>query len=196
MAQSDGSDLLPEKRHRLLALQPELRREYAHVLPDGVLLFRCIACETVYPLSHFARNDQRRYGIKASCRACIRRLRPREQHEPDPEVTRKWCIACGAHHPIAAFYVDRSQPDGYSRSCRALANRRRHALAEARHHTQVQLRRREQTLRLCGELGIDYPGHDIKRCTRCQEVKPLQEFVGEWNRVDRKRSVCRDCHTG
>lgn len=194
MAQSDGSDLLAEKRHRLLALQPELRDAYPHALPAGTLLFRCRTCQRTYPLTHFARNDQRRYGIRPDCRACRAATRPRDLHDPDPEQTHKVCPVCHRRRRVAAFSLSRHQPDGYAPACRDCAKARKQAHADARHHDRVAVHRRERTIQLCATLGIDVPDHDLKRCTRCREVKPIDEFVNDWTRADRKKSICLDCH--
>lgn len=195
MTLSDGSDLDLTRRQRVLDLQGALKDEYPHALPPGTLLFRCPHCEQVYPLSHFPRNDQRRYGVRTICRACLRDSRPRERHDPDPATTRKRCRWCRVERPTAAFYVDRSQADGYGAGCRACVQARRREVLAARHFDQVVVERREQTLKLCAELGVDYPGYDILRCLKCGEVKPLSECINDWRYASRKKPVCRDCHT-
>lgn len=195
MAQSDGSDLHPTHRQRLRETQLELWAEYRSSLPPGTLLFRCERCTWVYPLNHFPRNHQRRYGVRPICRACLRDSRPRERHDPDPEVTEKTCPLCRTRRPITAFWIDRSQADGYSPWCRPCTQARREGRAAGRHYDDVTTRRREETLRLCAELGIDYPDHDILRCRYCGEVKPVSEFVNDWRYATRKRTVCLHCHT-
>lgn len=194
MAQADGRDLDPAKRQRLRDLQWGLSKAYPHFLPLGTLLFRCEHCAHVYPLNHFARNHQRYYGIKTLCRACLRERRPRERHAPDPEVIEKRCRYCRTVWPIDKFWINRSQPDGYSPGCRACAQVRRESAVADHHHDDVLVARREQTVRLCGELGIDYPGYDIMRCRQCGEVRPLAEFSNDWSYATRKKPRCLDCH--
>lgn len=193
MARSDGSDITLSKRQRLYDLQPELTRDYPLALPRGTLLFRCVACRQIYPLNHFGRNTQRRYGIRAQCRRCRRTERDPTRTAPDPAMTDKKCRACARRRPVEAFHRNRRGADGYARMCRACTNQRRQARAQARHHDQVVRRRYEQTLRLCGQLGIDYPGHDIKQCPYCARVQPIDEFANDWTRADRKHTACRDC---
>lgn len=194
MARSDGSDIELNKRQRIYDLQPELRAEYPLELPKGTLLFRCGDCGHIYPLTNFSRNSQRRYGIRANCRSCRRLERDPGRTEPDPDITAKDCPDCGTTLPIRAFYIDLHTQDGYSTRCRECARRRKQARVDARSHAEVAQRRHEQTLRLCGQLGIDYPGYHIKQCSRCEAVKHINEFVNQWDQADRKRSVCRDCH--
>lgn len=190
MAKVDGSDLAPDKRLRILSLQSDLIKEYPHALPAGTLLMRCKTCRGIFPLSSFSRNAERRYGVRETCRLCRRKERPAVRNAPDVSLTHKWCHHCKVSHPISAFYRDRSQPDGHSRWCREAAIERRHALQDEAHHDTVLIARHNQTLRLCSEEGIDYPGHDIKKCSSCGKIKHIDEFVNDWARKDRKKSTC------
>lgn len=194
MAKVDGSDLEPSKRLRILGLQSELLNDYPAVLPPGTLLMRCKKCQGVFPLSNFSRNAERKYGVRETCRQCRRKERPAVNNAPDTTLKEKWCHRCKVCHPISAFYRDRSQPDGYSRWCREAAIERRQALQRGSHYDNVAISRHNQTLRLCSEEGIDYPGHDIKKCSACGLIKHINEFVNDWTRRDRKKAICLECH--
>lgn len=194
MARSDGSDIVQTKRQRLLNLQDALKRAYPTKLPADTLLFRCDHCGKTRPLNHFARNDQRYYGIRPVCRACRRVTRPKEQHEPDPSIIEKYCRHCHTKKSITEFWINRGQPDGYSIWCSSCARARRTELSTDRHYNSALIARREHTLKLCGELGIDYPGYDIMRCLSCNKIKPVNEFINDWSYVSRKKSICRNCH--
>jgi len=196
MARSDGADLLPHKRLKLLELQPELREAYGHYLPEGVLLLRCHDCGHVLPLNHYSRNDQRRYGVRQICRACRRVRRRPLDCPPDPTLKEKRCRVCCHVKPIAAFARHRRQADGYTNVCRQ-CGRDRKAMTKSQYtYESVLDYRREQTIRTAGLLGIDCPEFDIKQCSTCRQVFVLDAFEFDTSRADWRRPQCHACHRG
>lgn len=196
MARSDGTDLLPHKRLRLLELQPELREAYGHHLPDGVLLLQCNDCNQILPLNHYSRNNQRRYGVKQICRACRRRYRCPLDCPPDPTLKEKRCRVCRRVKPVESFAKHRQQVDGYTKVCRQCDRDRKAATHSQYTPESVMDYRREQTVRVAGLLGIDCPDVDIKQCSACHGVFVIEAFEFDASRADWHRSQCQACHRG
>lgn len=196
MARSDGSDLLPKKRAVLLDRQPVLRALYGHVLPDDVLLLDCQDCGYILPLNHFSRNAQRLYGVVQTCRTCRRSKRNNLDCPPDPTITEKRCRVCRQTKPIAAFAHSRRHSDGYLTRCRRCDRDRKNQATAMMSLDTVRAYRREQTIRLSGQLGIDCPTFDIKQCSRCQYVFTPAAFSYDFSRADWLHSNCEACRRG
>src|SRR5258708_21367574 len=92
----------------------------------------------------------------------------------------KWCPQCQQYLPRDEFYRNASQSDGlapYCKPCWREFCRVRHA----RLHGGMQDKR-------CGQQR-----EETKRCTRCQEVKPVSDFYKSDQWIDGLQLYCKKC---
>jgi len=85
----------------------------------------------------------------------------------------KHCTACNTEKPESEFYRDRSRPDGLNWRCKPC-----HRL----HIADVAMR-----------PPRNLAPEGMKRCQRCKETKPLDQFFADKNQYDGKQRACRDC---
>ena len=92
----------------------------------------------------------------------------------------KWCPQCQQYLPRDEFYRNAAQSDGlapYCKPCWREFCRVRHA----RLREGMQDKRRRQ------------PKEETKRCSRCQEVKPVSDFYKSDQWIDGLHVYCKKC---
>lgn len=97
---------------------------------------------------------------------------------PRSTRTTKRCAACGLTKPIDQFHRDRSRPDGRVSACRTCAN--------AMHATYLAARRAPKPTPETLPPGA-------KRCTDCQQIKPLSDYTPVKRNTDGRSNRCRAC---
>lgn len=90
----------------------------------------------------------------------------------------KKCSKCGTTQPIEEFWKNKYMPDGHYSVCRTCASKLRYG------DGGVNLERKRENERLRKQ--------GIKKCSRCSENKPLEEF--STLRGSRLCSFCKACN--
>lgn len=86
----------------------------------------------------------------------------------------KHCKACGLEKPTTEFHKDRSKTDGLNFYCKPCARERTNRFASRPPRVQTA-------------------PEGFKRCPRCEQRKPLEEFHASQNSFDGKAKVCKQC---
>ena len=89
----------------------------------------------------------------------------------------KRCSRCGQVKPLSEFHKHAGHRDGRSSRCKVCRQ-------ESRYPDAVKNRRAKQRLDDAG----------MKRCWRCQRVKPLSDFFNNSSEHDGVTSMCKICH--
>jgi hypothetical protein len=111
-------------------------------------------------------------------------------------MTYKRCRTCGHDKPTTEFHRSATAKDGLQSSCkpcqiaRAREYRQRQAV-ERRVRKQAQIKAAESRALLRAQPVP--PGH--KRCGKCHEVKPFEDFNLRRSSPDGRQSYCRACYS-
>lgn len=177
---------------------------------------RCTQCGEVRPLEEFPRDKSKRDGRKSRCRVCNakhdRERRwakkgipesawPRLHQEVEARATRrnsipngfKVCARCNEAKPLEEFPPDKRKRDGRDSWCHVCHARRcREAYWAEKGIPESEWPRLHQEVDTRAARRDSIPD-GLKRCSRCDEVKPLAEFSPDQDRRDGRRSECRVC---
>lgn len=89
----------------------------------------------------------------------------------------KWCPKCQQYLPRDEFYLNAAQSDGLAPYCKACWRE----FCRVRHARLMQDKHRAQQR------------EDTKRCSRCQEVKPVSDFYKSDQWIDGLHVYCKKC---
>lgn len=87
-------------------------------------------------------------------------------------IQSKTCTKCGADKPLSEFHIQKAGKHGRSAWCKDC----------------VEQRRRDRTI----TRRENVPADAKKECTRCREVKPIEDFYLGCGRYGRQQ-MCRGC---
>ena len=132
----------------------------------------CARCDRDMPVSEFGENRSRPDGRQAYCRACFLDYRA-VSHVPVTKTAppKKRCEKCRVVKPIDDFRDDGRRQDGRARWCRPC---------------------HDEWLGARWGRRPEIP-EGMKRCSRCREVKPVEEFFRNAARHDGLTSYCKVC---
>ncbi len=169
--------------------------EFEENCPEGTLFFRCNDCKTVRPIYYFHKHNKQWFGILESCTDCTR-VKRNSAGGKKPASYLKWCISCEQDKPKSEFHRDRNSRDGLNAACRSchLSRTRRYREALSADPERVSQFRRKQTIRTAFEHNLPVPDMDIKACSKCKEIKPIDEFYNATSSSDGKNHRCISCH--
>ena len=85
----------------------------------------------------------------------------------------KLCQACNTEKPETEFYRDRSRSDGLNWRCKPC--------------------HKEHIAHLAMQPPRNPPPEGMKRCQRCKETKPLDEFFANKGEYDGHARMCKPC---
>jgi len=152
---------------------------------------RCGICAETKAVGEFYRNKTTRDGLQYACKPCWlllceqrrRKLGMKPRHGPprrgrfyDLPAGHKYCAKCQQIKPEEQFYLVRS--DGHERCawCKPCAT------------ADQERRRRAKGIKPKVDTS------DTKRCPRCGETKPLDQFSRDPRRPRGINSYCRPCY--
>lgn len=123
---------------------------------------RCPSCSTVKPVTDFYTNPKRSDGLSSYCKECARAnsLKTERVYAPvvvTEFVTEKRCRRCNETKPSADFYANNQKADGLASYCKACALEYARVLQAAKPKKSR-------------------PPEGVKKCSRCKEIKPVDEF--------------------
>lgn len=139
--------------------------------PATPLSKRCTKCGKVKSLDEFHRDSRQADGRFCWCKLCKRRPATVARQADTESLTARGerrCAACKLPKPLSEYAVNSGSPTGLHHTCRECV---------------AEQARQDST-----PLG--------KRCTKCDLIKPLDQF---WRRKDRpdgpggRTPKCRDC---
>lgn len=155
---------------------------------------RCTKCGEEKPREIFGKSSRNKSGLRTECNDCRRvyrqenteKLSEKARHNYASKAARetiltpleKQCIQCLEVKPSDAFTPHKGNLDGLNSTCKSCRNVR-----ETAH-------RREQGM-LPHNYNIAKDG--IKRCSRCEQLKPVDAFGKDKNRSDGLFPHCFDC---
>jgi hypothetical protein len=85
----------------------------------------------------------------------------------------KLCQACNTEKPETEFYRDRSRSDGLNWRCKPC--------------------HKEHIAHVAMQPPRNPPPEGMKRCSRCKEMKSVDEFFADKNRYDGRQQYCMTC---
>ena len=152
---------------------------------EGLKEKRCSKCSTVKPLADFPARKRNPDGTEGVCRVCTaerakalsqRHAQDLMQRSPEDLPRDKSCSGCGLVKPLTEFNLNKSRQDGREgrcKSCRGQARRRQYA-AYSQKPPDAALQE--------------------KRCSVCDQIKPVAQFFRESRRPDGYNRRCKACH--
>lgn len=99
-------------------------------------------------------------------------MHPQSTALPSIVPTEKRCSTCHAIKAPTQFCRNRTQPDGLNNVCRMCAK---------------EYDRRQREKLPPDELPTE------KTCRRCGQTKPIEDFVKRGDRIEMRRSLCKEC---
>lgn len=132
---------------------------------------KCSKCHIVKPFNEFYPNKGFKGGVGYECRDCTKE-RQKRIAVLVPASGERVCNICGQSKPLHEFDKDKRTYDGARSYCKA---------CQGSHKTRNRTRRKEN-------LG------DVKRCLKCDELKPLEAFSKRRGRSDGLDSYCKECN--
>lgn len=170
----------------------------------------CPQCKTSKPYGEFRHHKGRTDGLDSWCKLCRREgapgrtYRPRSGgliSSPEGEFSKK-CPVCEKVKPVSEFNRNKAKPDGIESWCRN-CNRKTSDPEILAKLDQRQTRRHldfENRLRYRPRILIEdeLPAVDdsvilVKKCSKCEEVKPLASFYKNRIRKDGHEGYCKIC---
>jgi len=154
----------------------------AKLLRDGYKVItekKCASCCKVKPADEFSRNPYSDDGKDSRCKACKKerdaQRKANLQRDGYKVITEKRCSKCGETKSADGFYKDARSDDGKASHCKACEKER---IAQLK----VKL------------LRDGYKVITEKRCSKCGETKPADEFGNSARGTDGKASHCKACN--
>ena len=139
---------------------------------------KCSKCGKVKILDEFSKKSSSKDGKDSRCKSCRKEYYAQQktilQRDGYKVITEKKCSVCGEVKPADEFYKDARSKDGKRSQCKS---------CEKEHNAQ-----RTAILQRDGYKVITE-----KKCSKCGEVKPADEFGKNPNSKDGKRSWCKSC---
>lgn len=141
----------------------------------------CSKCGIMKPLNAFHKKSGRVNQYQSYCKPCCT-IYLREQrkslatrHITPSSIT---CLKCQETKEITDFYRDSSNISGYMSVCKSC------------HSKQMYIKYREKH----GEVrGTTFNDGTARRCTRCKEIKPFEEFVKRGPKRGGYGTECKAC---
>lgn len=134
----------------------------------------CGKCGRTKSVDQFSRDRSNKDGLAAWCKACWKEFRATVDYDVDPTVREKRCSKCKFIKPVNQFGAYRKSKDGLGPWCKPCA----------REHNRERARR----------LNYDVDSTLIeKRCGKCKEIKPVDQFDRHRGRKDGFQTRCRVC---
>lgn len=160
-------------------------------------LKHCRKCDRILPLEAFGQNRPKTDGLESDCKECKQRrniaYREKARNGETGEVKRrqeercflaqyklKRCCKCKFIFPHEHFWKNAGTPDGFIPTCKDCFRTSRQLKGAL--ECEFQVAEREELARL-----------GKKRCSRCNEIKPISEFSYLHCTWDKKNVVCRPC---
>ncbi len=157
--------------------QPTESIRHQQLQRPGQAMKRCKQCGELKPLELFPKTPNTKDGRLNRCRDCdneqVRRQRAARLAHPLKAPAPKACVRCGKIQPPEMFQRDGDRSDGLSAKCKTCIREQRTARAASRR--------------------IAPPLDGVKRCARCQQIKPLESFGLRPDTRDGRDTRCKDC---
>lgn len=101
----------------------------------------------------------------------------------DPNATHKICVCCETLKPMCDYHNSKNSADGKVSRCKDCINNR------VKRVNYENLRLKNEPTR--EDVIASYGGE--KRCTRCKEIKPLEDFYNNKRSKDGLTYRCAEC---
>ncbi len=182
----------------------------------------CADCEQTKPITEFYRDINSKDGHQRVCRSCALAMNndyiSRLQNHPDREqkvaahrrkqtvrvcienglpipneaddADVKQCSRCQYVRSLDEFYANRRALDQKASRCMHCNKGRQQGSPEEVAHV-----RHQQTLKVLAKHGLSHPGHDVKECSQCEFIHPLEAFSNNRKNLDGKEYCCRGCRS-
>lgn len=183
---------------------------------------RCAGCEQTKPITEFYRDINGKDGHQRLCRSCaaalnndyITRLLDHPDREEkviahrrkqtvrvciehglpipaeDDNADVKQCSRCQCVRSLDEFYANHRALDQKGSRCIQCNKGRQQGTPEEVAHV-----RQQQTLKVLAKHGLSHPGHDVKECSQCGFIHPLEAFSNNRKNLDGKEYYCRGCRS-
>ena len=142
---------------------------------DSTVLEKCCSrCKEIKPADQFNRDRKNKDGLQAWCKPCWTEHRASVDHDVDPTVREKLCSRCKEVKPVGRFSSYRTAKDGLCSWCKDCVN--------------------EHGRERSGKLNYDVdPTLREKHCSRCKEIKPVDQFDRQRRSRDGLQHRCKSC---
>lgn len=111
----------------------------------------------------------------------------------------KKCTKCGEVKPLYEFYNHKSHSDGKTSRCvsciksahsdREYMDRRNKMRTDARLSKLVEVKKSN----VWRDMQVEFAKKGLKKCSKCEEVKSIDEFSNRKANSDGKRGQCKEC---
>lgn len=146
---------------------------------------KCHRCGEVLPIDHFNKDNARSDGLFVWCKQCskeynkqyLQKKKEERQHN-NTTIGHKKCSNCGQVLPIDSFDKDSGKKDGHNswcKECRRIYNRQ-----------QVQKNKKRNEDNVTPLTGY-------KKCIKCGQVLPIDQFNKNRTKKDGLSTWCSDC---
>ena len=146
----------------------------------------CKPCNTVKPVSAFAKDKTHSDGLRSSCRSCRNKNRTNPNRRRIVPIAcppgHKHCPKCATVKLHAAFGVKRQCKDGFSCYCRDCSNKMHVDERNKRRGGPPTQTRSRQVI-----------GATSKKCSNCGENQPMNQYGIDASHTDGYASQCKTC---
>lgn len=129
----------------------------------------CSKCKKEKPLSEFHKDPRGKDGYRSTCKEC------RSYKERD-DIKTKICSKCKKEKPLSEFHKDRYSKDGHNAKCKECRS--------------IRKTPKPQTV----TITIDGKEYQAKKCSRCNQTKPLEMFPRGAG-LGGRHSWCKQCRS-
>lgn len=138
----------------------------------------CKKCNTTKGQEEFYHIKSSSDGLASNCKDCAVKIAnmTRKHYHEEPTVDSKECKMCGDLKAAEDFYRNRTNADGLFGKCKKCSD----SQAEANRKPRVR-------------HNVSEPTVTEKECTKCQIVKPQNEFNRDKTKADGLQFRCKMC---
>ena len=134
----------------------------------------CVSCKLSKEISEFHRNKYSSSGFEYRCKCCRsieNKNRLQLRREKLTIIDEKQCLKCDKTSHIDNFWTSINYKDGYHKFCIQCAKEHQKELKEE------------------NKKNPD----NLKKCSKCENIKPKEEFTKKTESYDELNSMCKAC---
>lgn len=157
-------------------------------MKGGQQMKKCPKCGRELPEEMFNKNKNKKDGLSCYCKDCQREAHKKAKEKKisqDNKVSdiipfgMKRCTKCKAIKPLEDFYVNSMGADGYFWHCKECC--------DSEHYSKPKYENSSISILL------EPVPSDMKRCSKCGKIQPLENFGKNKNATDGLNYQCKSC---
>ena len=145
----------------------------------------CTKCLQIKPINQFSKCKENQDGFHHFCKLCAKKYMEHYTIKIQTPLESKTCKRCGKTKRINEFVKSNSNKDGYRNICKDCMNEY-HSI-----NGYGKRKNRKQYLGIGTLLANTIPGY--RSCTRCMEIKPIDQFPKTTQKTTGVSSWCLSC---